>query len=189
MKTQLLRLKLVSLLTVMIIFSVGLNKLYAQTFAGQEYKEKILASQLEEVDAFVKKEIAAKIAETRLANQQTNSQNLSLKSAMGITGINETDSLILVALYNSTNGSGWTNKTNWLTNQPISTWYGVTVVADEITEIELKKNNLTGTIPIVLGDLTSLLILDLDTNQIAGTIPVELGNLSNLQELHLDGTI
>jgi len=187
MKEHLLRLKLVSLLTLMIIVLIGGMKLNAQPVTDQEYKQKILASQLKEVDAIVNKEIAGKISETRLANQQGYYQNLSLKSAMGTAAISETDSMILVKLYNSTNGSGWINKTNWLTGQPIRTWFGVTVVVDEITQIDLQKNNLTGEIPIELGGLTSLLILDLDTNQITGTIPVELGNLTNLKELYLSG--
>ena len=36
-----------------------------------------------------------------------------------------TDSLALVALYNSTNGKDWTNNANWLSDKPIYSWYGI----------------------------------------------------------------
>ena len=42
-----------------------------------------------------------------------------------VTEIPKTECEALVALYNSTNGPGWTNKAGWLcTNTPCS-WYGV----------------------------------------------------------------
>ena len=39
--------------------------------------------------------------------------------------VNKQDSLVLVNLYNSTNGPGWRSNTNWLTTSPVSTWYRV----------------------------------------------------------------
>ena len=35
------------------------------------------------------------------------------------------DRAILVALYEATNGANWTNKTNWLSDRPLSEWFGV----------------------------------------------------------------
>ncbi len=111
----------------------------------------------------------------------------SLKSAMAVADVSPTDKSILMELYNSTNGSGWTNRTNWGTAEPVSNWYGITVVSDQITEIKLKNNNVTGTIPANLGQLLSLQYLDLDTNRLSGVIPVEIGGLSNLEYLYLNG--
>ena len=31
----------------------------------------------------------------------------------------------LVALYNATDGANWTNNTNWLSNEALSEWFGV----------------------------------------------------------------
>lgn len=99
----------------------------------------------------------------------------------------------LVALYNSTAGAGWTDKTNWLSADE-STWFGVTVAGCHVTDINLVANNLVGVIPPEIGDLAMLQELRLNTNQLSGSIPTQLGNLSNLyilnlQENQLSGTI
>ena len=36
-----------------------------------------------------------------------------------------TDWAVLVALYNTTGGANWRNNTNWLSDRPLSEWYGV----------------------------------------------------------------
>ena len=47
-------------------------------------------------------------------------------------------------------------------------------------------NNLSGTIPTEIGQLTKLAGLDIDNNKIVGTIPTVLGNLRLMRELDLD---
>ena len=120
--------------------------------------------------------------------EELNQFEPSAMAAMAEAAVSPTDSMALVKLYQSTNGDSWTNKANWLIpGKRISTWYGITLVADEVTEIRLRKNNLTGTIPTELGDILSLQYLDLDTNKITGSIPKEIGNLVNLEYLYLAG--
>jgi len=94
------------------------------------------------------------------------------------------DSLALVALYNSTDGANWTNNTNWLTGS-VSTWYGITVSGDRVSDIELIYNNLSGTIPPEIGDLTNLKILNFWSNLLTGPISPEIGNLTDLSNLTL----
>jgi hypothetical protein len=77
--------------------------------------------------------------------------------------VNVKDSLALVDLYNSTNGSGWYNNTNWLKG-PVKTWYGITVENKSVTEINLYANKLTGSIPSSMGNLSGLEILGLGNN-------------------------
>ena len=93
----------------------------------------------------------------------------------------------LVALYNTTDGASWTNNTNWLSEQPLDTWHGVTTDGMRVTELHLQDNELSGTIPPELGSLTNLERLDLGVNQLTGPIPVELGSLTKLEELGLWG--
>ena len=107
----------------------------------------------------------------------------------------EPDRAALVALYKATDGPDWVNNGNWLSDRPLSEWYGVTT--DElgyVTELWLRKNNVGGTLPPELGQLSRLkrLLLDRDlwhnlaySNELTGEIPAELGNLSNLEELNL----
>ncbi|KAK9906928.1 hypothetical protein M0R45_002605 [Rubus argutus] len=46
-----------------------------------------------------------------------------------------------------------------------------------ITKVDLSMNQLTGSIPISLGNLSSLSILDLSSNKLTGAIPESLGNM------------
>ena len=77
----------------------------------------------------------------------------------------------LVALYESTDGSNWTLSANWLTDEPLSVWYGVVTYSNgRVTELHLSGNGLRGT----LSDLTpfsSLTTLSLGSNSLSGTFP------------------
>ena len=96
------------------------------------------------------------------------------------------DRAALVALYNSTGGANWTDSTNWLSDRPLDEWQGVsTDDAGRVTEINLQENNLTGQIPFEVGNLSSLIILDMDSNRLSGSMPSALGNLANLQKFDL----
>src|ERR1700729_1758147 len=83
--------------------------------------------------------------------------------------VNTSDSLALVDLYNSTAGAGWTNHTNWLTTASVSGWYGVTTLNGRVTQLSLTQNNLTGTLPASLGNLSAMAYLALDQNQLSGS--------------------
>jgi len=49
----------------------------------------------------------------------------------------ESDSLALVALYDSTDGANWTN--TWDLNTTVDIWYGVTVSGGRVTELLLTR--------------------------------------------------
>ncbi|KAK1581899.1 hypothetical protein Q3G72_010082 [Acer saccharum] len=51
--------------------------------------------------------------------------------------------------------------------------------------ISLFGNRLSGNIPSHLGNITSLIYLDLEANQFSGTVPAQLGKLVNLEILRL----
>ncbi len=104
--------------------------------------------------------------------------------------INQQDSLALVALYNSTNGSSWTQSDNWLASGThVVNWYGVTLdIAGPdlvVTEIRLPGNNLTGPLPDALFLVNYLKIVDFSNNAINGTLPPAFLNLGSLQKVNL----
>ena len=107
----------------------------------------------------------------------------------------ETDRAALVALYDATGGTNWTNSSNWTSDSHLSQWHGVsTDAAGRVTTLILEGNGLRGSLPQELGNLTQLQQLGLGFNGLTGTLPPELGNLSNLHTVtlsdnRLSGTI
>ena len=91
----------------------------------------------------------------------------------------------LVSFYDSTDGANWNNNTSWNTPTDPCDWFGVSCSATNVTNLVLERNNLIGSIPAELGNLSNLEELDLRRNILTGSIPVELGNLSNLQILRI----
>ena len=89
----------------------------------------------------------------------------------------------LVALYNSAGGPNWKSNTYWLTNK--LPWFGVTVSGGHVVGLSLRINQLAGSIPAELQNLTGLQTLDLSQNQLTGPIPPELGSLTHLTTLDL----
>src|SRR4051794_39842129 len=74
-----------------------------------------------------------------------------------VAQVNVQDSLTLVDLYNSTDGPHWNGNANWLTKNPVSTWYGIEgVLNSSVTNINLDYNNLNGTLPSSIGNFTNL---------------------------------
>jgi RHS repeat-associated protein len=102
---------------------------------------------------------------------------------------------VLKNIYDSLGGPSWTNKGNWPTsgNWPATataaqfgTWWGVTVVNGDITQIALATNKLAGVFPKSITQLQSLVHLTLHTNQISGSLPSSISSLVKLQTLNLE---
>ena len=92
----------------------------------------------------------------------------------------------LIALYDSTDGNNWNEKANWLGPAGAEcTWFGVVCSGGSVHILSLYSNNLNGSIPPELGNLTSLRTLSLGDNQLSGSIPSELGYLTNLEFLRM----
>ena len=105
------------------------------------------------------------------------------------------DSLALVALFNSTGGSNWNQKENWLTGT-LDTWQNVTVENGRVVGLNFGwDNNMVGTLPNDIGNLTAIKWFIASGNDgLSGPIPTSIGNLTNLETLgfyncSLTGTI
>ncbi len=123
------------------------------------------------------------------------------------------DLSFLKLFYEATGGdTHWKTKWNF-ENLEVFRWHGITMKGDKIIEISLPDNRLTGfipaqiftktgifsdlrrinlannqlagTIPETLSDLTQLTHLDLSNNQYTGNIPLVIGLIPNLQSLAL----
>jgi hypothetical protein len=102
---------------------------------------------------------------------------------------------VLITLYNATGGDNWSQNDGWKDGDlesdgfgPIgseNTWAGITVSNNHVTDITLDKNNLVGSIPSELANLSHLEWLTFYSNNLTGTIPQELGNLKSLRLLEL----
>lgn len=105
----------------------------------------------------------------------------------------------LIALYNSTNGQNWNNRTNWRNasdtdfNAPGTegTWAGVACNADQthVVRVDIYCNNMNGYMPPEIGDLPELQYLRLveGPGKLPAPLPLEIGNLGSLRELQLAG--
>ena len=95
------------------------------------------------------------------------------------------DSLVLVELYNSTQGTSWTNKTGWL-QTPVAEWLGIALNSEgRVKKIDLQANNLEGQLPKSISTLAMLDSLFLPGNHLSGPIPPELWQLKELKHLWL----
>ena len=104
-------------------------------------------------------------------------------------------------LFFATNGpTGWAVAEHWLSNRPLCDWYRVSVRTtlqtintespeacrgDNLTDISLSTNNLSGSLPKELGLLTHLQKLELLGNKLTGTLPTSLGWLSKMERFSL----
>ncbi len=96
----------------------------------------------------------------------------------------------LSALYVATGGDEWTRNDHWdITTVPneeaLALWFGVFLNQGWLYQLALPNNNLTGSLPPELGNLSELQVLWLSDNSLTGPLPPEIGNLSQLQGLYL----
>jgi len=112
-----------------------------------------------------------------------------LLSGLVVADVPQSQRDALVALYEATQGAGWTDNSNWLNGDPCNDqWYGTICANDNLVELRLGGNNLVGTIPTEIGDLSDLTLLSLAENPLTGHIPDTIGNLTNLLSLFIHDT-
>ncbi len=98
----------------------------------------------------------------------------------------EIDSLALVDFFHAANGNNWYASIRWDLNQPIDTWYGVTLNDNQCVDtLLIKEKDINGTLSPSIGNLSEIQLLSLPENNIGGSIPSSIGNLTNLTFLSL----
>ncbi len=119
-----------------------------------------------------------------------------VEAASAITVSPSPDRAVLVALYEATDGPNWMDNAHWLTEAPLSQWYGVDtnrwgrVVGIHLAGVwsldhVLVRHGLKGELPSGLDQLSHLQYLNLFGNELRGGIPSQLGRLHNLIRLDL----
>ena len=93
---------------------------------------------------------------------------------------------VLVVFYFSTKGWCWDRKTNWLTGSDDCHWDSITCVDGTklVEDIRAPGNNMDGTLPSELGDLSQLKSLDLGTC-VRLTVSCDLGFVQWFPLTHL----
>lgn len=94
---------------------------------------------------------------------------------------------ILEALYDCMNGSKWMQTQNWLSDQPLNKWAGVSADEDDnVWGLDFSRQGLAGSIPDTICELKSLEFLSMSYNyELMGLIPTQIGQLAKLEELYL----
>ena len=135
------------------------------------------------------------IERTGLCIPQTTEFQLWLRGVNTVRGENcaivqEADRDALAAIYRWANGDGWRSNENWLSDEPLDSWYGVTASSsDKVTALDLSDNNLAGIVPAETGNLLYIEDLVLNGNSaLGGELPIRILQLTSLSTLRLDGT-
>ena len=112
-------------------------------------------------------------------------------SSLSYSQIPTVERAALIALYNSTNGANWTNNSGWLGSAGTECdWYGIDCSGGKVSSILLWNNNLSGTIPSELCNLSTnvfrlILNNELGSGSLSGSIPSCLSGLTGLDQLYL----
>lgn len=101
----------------------------------------------------------------------------ALGSAPAQAAIPATERQALLALYDAADGPNWRNSTGKWTGAVGTecSWHGVTCSGsagnEHVTGLKLNFNNLKGTVPASITDLTELSTLNLYQNELSGPLP------------------
>jgi hypothetical protein len=85
-------------------------------------------------------------------------------------------------------GIDWTDWTDWMSELDVCDWLGSSCSRTNlVTKMELTANNLRGTLPPEMSELTLLTSLRYGENGFTGKVPESLSELSNLFEIDMAG--
>lgn len=99
----------------------------------------------------------------------------------------QSDSLALVALYNSTGGPGWSD-TSWVFSTAMDDWGGVIIdgTSNRVVGLRLGGFGMVGDMSDSVAQLTALTSMEVSKNSLTG-LPAGLGQIPNLDNLNCEG--
>lgn len=111
----------------------------------------------------------------------------------GKTGCGDVERDILKELYISTEGSQWVHNDNWDTHLNVCEWYGVTCHTDAnrnglVQKLDLRGNNMVGTLSSRIWLLTEMEELDLADNDLRLQSFEKIGDAPALSSLKLSNS-
>lgn len=133
---------------------------------------------------------------TKLNGIHSHGNQLEPTTPIKNAGIPISERNALIAFYKATGGDDWKNNEGWLGE--IGTeceWRGVECESlgigrpeeiDHVTHFGLIDNNLKGSLPVELLQLSKLKGIHLGRNQLKGDIPAEFGQFAELDHIHLE---
>lgn len=87
---------------------------------------------------------------------------------------------VLMKLYQSTDGDNWYNNTNWGSDLPLDSWYGVeTKNGKYVSKLNLSVNHLCGELPQEVWSLPYLEELIIHNNRLSIRIPSDANQISD----------
>jgi hypothetical protein len=98
----------------------------------------------------------------------------------------------LAILYFSLNGQLWLNSTGWLSANHECLWYSDSTLCDSTDRcitFSLKRNEVSGTLPPDIINLTDLERIVLSDNTIAGSISTHIGRLTRLRSFQMENNL
>ncbi|QTA92265.1 IPT/TIG domain-containing protein [Desulfonema magnum] len=109
------------------------------------------------------------------------SQSFTCSDCYKYTCISDAERQALIDFYTNTNGQNWTDKTGWLGNKYTEcTWKGVVCDAgqEHVEKLILDNNNLDGTLPESIADLSNLQVISIKNNKARTPIPETILDLN-----------
>lgn len=96
-----------------------------------------------------------------------------------------TDSLALVALYQTMEGARWSKRGNWLQGK-VASWEGVRTARGRVTELHFEQVGLKNSFPNELYQLTGLKKFVVTERPLAGEVSAEFVKLTELEEVRIE---
>jgi hypothetical protein len=131
-----------------------------------------------------------RVQATSLPSPQQEMTPLAQQTCATVTAVPPVECVALLQFFTQTGGLQWLSNTHWLrfhSGNPPCDWYGITCDSGHVVELSLPANQLSGTLPLALGNLGRLSRLRLEKNGLQGRIPPTLCRLTpTLTEVALD---